>query len=226
MKISKVFCYSKEVASQHGNKLLPIILAIIISFILYIIGFIFIFEFFHAYGYLVLLLTLVFIFLITYCSIALGLKLQAKLMGWVITEDNRLFHVKILNYGAGLYFGGLSAGHIIDNITNNDNNTGQTLGGLFGSAAEVYAINKATKYAENPNIIAKIVKDYPNVKGAEVIEILKVHSLTEERKKIKIVCDFKYLNYNKIKFNKKIILEKSFNQLDDLVAAFKTHIID
>lgn len=226
MKVNKVFCYSKEVASKHGNRLFPIILAIVLSFILFIVGFMLIFEYWLANTYLVLLLTNVFIIAIGFCCVLLGLKLQSKLMGWAITTDNRLFRTRILSYGSGLYLGGVAVGSLVDNITKNNNNGGRTLGGILGLASETYFFNKSAEYARNPNVIVKIVEDYSNVRGAEVIEILKVHSLIEERKKFKMVCDIKYLNSNKIKFNKKITIEKSFLQLDDLINSLKTHIIN
>ena len=75
----------------------------------------------------------------------------------------------------------------------------------------------------NPEIIAKIVEDYPNVTGAEVYEVLKVYSVTDSKHSIKLVCDYKTVRTGKIKYNKKISVEKSFNQFNDLVNTFNTH---
>lgn len=223
MKINRVFCYSKEVAKKNGNKL-PILTLIIIG----ILGMICLFiitgienEFYAA-------ISTIFIFtwvlLIVYYSVILGLRLMTRVTGYATDTDGRIFKVMIVNNGQGLYLGGVAVGGMIDQLIGGDSSIGKNLGSAVGSAAELYSLNKSAEYISHPEIIAKIIESVPNVTGAEVIEILNVYSIVDRKKSIKIKCDYKYLKYNKIKYNKKLVIEKSFNMIDDLKNVLNTHI--
>lgn len=221
MIVNRVFCYSKNIAKKNGNKLpvFKIILATIIFIIIIIKLAISLIDNMALF----ILAILAFIGVIIYYSIILGIRLRTRMTGWATTSDGRIFKVYYVNNGSGLYFGGVAAGGLVDQLAGKGSNLGQGIGGTIGAAAQIYSINKASKYMSNPEIIAKIVEDYPNVTGAEVYEVLKVYSVTDSKHSIKLVCDYKTVRTGKIKYNKKISVEKSFNQFNDLVNTFNTH---
>lgn len=219
--VNRVFCYSKDIAKQNGNKL-PI-LQIVLTTIIFIIAIILLavirvdnFVFF-------MLMMFAFIGLIIYFSIILGLRMRTRMTGWATTSDGRIFKAMTVNNGQGLYFGGLAAGNLIDQISGNDNNIGGNVGGAIGAAAQFYSMNRSAQYMSHPEIIAKMVEEAPNITGAEVFEILKVHSITSGKHSVKINCDYRIIRTGKIKYNKNMSIEKSFNQFDDLINLINTH---
>ena len=223
MRVNRVFCYSKEVAKQNGNKL-PI-LTLILSTILGMVAFVGL-AVIMGDSFNGVMFTLVFIAwlsLIIYYSIILGLRLRSRMTGYATDTEGRIFKAMTINNGQGLYFGGVAAGGMIDQLVGNDSSLGESLGGAVGAAAQFYSMNRSAKYMSHPEIVAKMVESAPNITGAEVIEILKVYSIINKKKSIKIKCDYRNLRNNKIKYNKSLVIEKSFNMFDDLANALNTH---
>ena len=118
---------------------------------------------------------------------------------------------------------GLAAGSMVDQLTNSAKDIGRDIGGAIGAAGQFYAMNRQAQYMSHPEIVAKMVESAPNITGAEVIEILKVHSITNGKHSVKINCDYKTLRTDKVKYNKNISIEKSYNQFDDLMNVINTH---
>ena len=223
MRVNRVFCYSKEVAKQNGNKL-PI-LALILSTILGMVAFVGL-AVIMGDSFNCVMFTLVFIVwlsLIIYYSIILGLRLRSRMTGYATDTEGRIFKAMTINNGQGLYFGGVAAGGMIDQLVGNDSSLGESLGGAVGAAAQFYSMNRSAEYMSHPEIVAKMVESAPNITGAEVIEILKVYSIINKKKSMKIKCDYRNLRNNKIKYNKSLVIEKSFNMFDDLANALNTH---
>lgn len=223
MKVNRVFCYSKKVAKQNGNKLpvlglvLPTILVIIaIVSLAVIMG-----DSYNAFVFALVFIS--WLALIIYYSIILVLRLSSRMTGYATDTEGRIFKVMTINNGQGLYFGGVAAGGMIDQLVGNNSSIGENLGGAVGVAAQLYSMNKSAKYMSHPEIVARIVESAPNITGAEVIEILKVYSIINRTKSIKIKCDYRSLRSNKIKYNKSLVIEKSFNMFDDLANALNAH---
>lgn len=164
-----------------------------------------------------------FVATVTYYAILLGIRMKSKMAGYALDTNGRIFKVMTVNNGQGLYFGGVAAGGMIDQAIGNDSHIGENLGGAVGVAAQFYAMNRSAEYLSHPEIIAKIVEAAPNVTGAEVLEILKVHSIIETKNSIKVNCDYKIIRTGKIKYNKNITIEKSYNMYGDLIKALHTH---
>lgn len=221
MRVNRVFCYSKEVAKQNENKLpiLQIVLSIVIFFVVIVATAIL----FMDNMLLFMLVMFAFIGVLIYYSLILGFRLRARMIGWATTDDGRIFKAMTVNNGQGLYFGGVAAGSMIDQLAGNSNNLGESLGGVVGAAAQFYSINRSAQYMSHPEIVAKMVEEAPNITGAEVIEILKVYSIIEKKHSIKVNCDFKVLRTDKVKYNKNMSIEKSYNQLNDLMNLINTH---
>ena len=221
MKVNRVFCYSKEVAKQNGNKL-PI-LALILTMLLGIVATIILLEIMEdSFNYAFIIFFITWLSLIIYYSINLGLRIKSQMTGYATDTEGRIFKAMAMNTGQGLYFGGVATGGMIDQLVGNDSNLGESLGGAVGAVAQFYSVNKSAKYMRNPEIVAKMIEQAPNITGAEVIEILRVYSIIK-KKSIKIKCDYRNLRNNKIKYNKTLVIEKSFNMFDDLVNALNTH---
>lgn len=221
MIVNRVFCYSKDIAKQNGNKL-PI-LQIVLSTVLFIVAIMVLAITLTDSMGLFMLMMFAFMGVIIYYSVVLGLRLRTRMTGWATSSDGRIFKAFYVNNGSGLYFGGVAAGGLVDQLAGNNSNLGRDLGGAVGAAAQFYSMNKAAQYMSHPEIIAKIVEDAPNVTGAEVYEILKVHSITDSKHSVKLVCDYRIARTGKVKYNKKMSVEKSFNQFNDLVNTFNTH---
>lgn len=223
MKVNRVFCYSKEVAKQNGNKLpiLPLILSILLGVVVFII----LAEVMantHN-GLLSALLFIPWFSLIMFYSVVLGKRLRSRMMGFATDTDGRIYQAVTLNNGQGLYVGGLAVGGMVDRLVGNDSSLGENLGGAIGAAAQFYSINKSAEYMSHPEIVAKMVESAPNITGAEVFEILKVYSIINRKKSIKIKCDYRNLRFEKIRYNKTLVIEKSFNMFGDLASALNAH---
>jgi len=220
MIVNRVFCYSKEVAKKNGIRL-PIIELVLLTvvFIIWMIVSAMIFESMILFTISII----IFMTLLIYYSVILGLRLRNRMTGYATDTNGRIFKVMTVNNGQGLYFGGVAAGGLIDQIAGNDSGIGESLGGAVGAAAQFYAMNRSAKYMSHPEIVAKIVESAPNITGAEVFEILKVHSITDQGKTVKVNCDYKILRTNKIKYAKNLTIEKAFNMFDDLISVLNTH---
>mgnify|MGYP006955123514 CR=1 FL=1 len=171
MKINRVFCYSKEVANQNGNKL-PI-LALILSIILGIVAFVCLVVIMgdSFNGVMFTLVFIAWLSLIIYYSMILALRLRSRMTGYATDTEGRIFKATIINNGQGLYFGGVAAGGMIDQLVGNDSSIGEGLGSIVGVTAQFYSMNKAAKYMSHPEVVAKMVELAPNITGAEVLEI-------------------------------------------------------
>ena len=174
MIVNRVFCYSKEVAKKNGIRL-PIIELVLLTvgFIIWIIVNAMMLE----SGTLFTISIIIFMTLLIYYSLILGLRMRNRMTGYATDTNGRIFKAMTVNNGQGLYFGGVAAGGLIDQIAGNDSGIGESLGGAVGAAAQFYAMNRSAKYMSHPEIVAKIVESAPNITGAEVFEILKVHSM-------------------------------------------------
>lgn len=220
MIVNRVFCYSKEVAKKNGIRL-PIIELVLLTvgFIIWVIVSAMMLE----SGTLFTISIIIFMTLLIYYSLILGLRMRNRMTGYATDTNGRIFKAMTVNNGQGLYFGGVAAGGLIDQIAGNDSGIGESLGGAVGAAAQFYAMNRSAKYMSHPEIVAKIVESAPNITGAEVFEILKVHSITDRGKTVKVNCDYKILRTNKIKYAKNLTIEKAFNMFDDLISVLNTH---
>jgi len=225
MIINRVFCYSKQVAKANGNKL-PILQLVLTT----VLGMIALIMFAAITGVndtfnpmLFTLFILVWMGIIIYYSVILGLRMRNRMTGYATDTNGRIFKVMTINNGQGLYFGGVSVGGMIDQLAGNESGIGESLGGTIGAAAQFYSMNRSAKYMSHPEIVAKMVESAPNITGALVFEILKVYSITDKGKSLKVKCDYTILGTNKIKYEKNLTIEKSFNMLDDLINALNMH---
>lgn len=221
MNVNRVFCYSKDIAKKNGNKL-PILELVLIT-IIFTVAIIALTATLTDSAILFTLMMIAFIGLIVYFSIILGLRLRTRMTGYATTDDGRIFKAMTVNNGQGLYLGGLAAGSMIDQLAGSSKEIGRDLGGAVGAAAQFYAMNKSAQYMSHPEIIAMMVEKAPNITGAEVWEILKIHNIVEGKKSYKITCDYKILRTDKVKYGKKISIEKSFNMYEQLIQALNTH---
>jgi len=220
MIVNRVFCYSKEVAKKNGIRL-PILELVLLTviFIVWIIVSAMMFESMIPFT----ISMIIFMTLLIYYSVILGLRLRNRMTGYATDTNGRIFKAMTVNNGQGLYFGGVAAGGLIDQLAGSDSGIGESLGGAVGAAAQFYAMNRSANYMSHPEIVAKMVESAPNITGAEVFEILKVHSITDKGKTVKVNCDYKILRTNKIKYAKNLTIEKAFNMFDDLIGVLNTH---
>ena len=50
-----------------------------------------------------------------------------------------------------------------------------------------------------------------------------MHSINDGKHSIKMNCDYRIIRTGKIKYNKNMTVEKSYNQFNDLVNTFNIH---
>lgn len=225
--VNRVFCYSKDEALKNGNRL-PI-MELVLTFLIFCIILIAVSVGKNAFmvqsdiiDFIVgTILPLIISGLTIYYSVILGIRIAAKISGFAITDDNRIFRVAISNNGQGLVLGGAAVGSMIDKLSNSNKNIGRDIGGAIGAASQIYIMNKNAEYMSHPEIIAKIVESDKTVKGVFIIEILKVHSISEGKHSFKVNCDFKIINMNKTRYNKNFYIPKSYNQINDLIDIIK-----
>lgn len=220
MMIKRVFCYSREIAKKNGNKL-PII-QLVVGTLIYIFIMVLTASLLQNIVIFILLFIIFFIFLIYY-SVLFGLRLKSRLIGYALDSNGRIFEALIINNGQGLYFGGIAAGSLIDQLIGTDSNIGSDFGGIIGASAQIYSTKRSIAYMSHPEIIAKMVEEAPNITGAEVHEILKVYSIVNKKRFVEVKCDYKNIRMNKITFQKKITIEKSYNMYEDLIEELNRH---
>lgn len=223
MIVNRVFCYSKDVAKKNGNRL-PILELVLLTiiFMIWLVMSAILFETMAPF----IISMIIFFILLIYYSIILGIRMHNKMTGFATDTNGRIYKAMTVNNGQGLYFGGVAAGGLLDQLIGSDSGIGENLGGAVGAAAQFYSMNRSAKIMSHPEIVAKMVESAPNITGAEVFEILNVYSITDKRKSIKINCDYKILRTNKIKNKKNITIEKSYNMFNDLVSVLNSHKIN
>ena len=143
--------------------------------------------------------------------------MRAKLIGYAIDNEGKIYQATKLNNNGGLYLEGIIAGDLVDKITNNNSHIGANIGGIVGVTSQYYTLNKSTKIMTNPEIIAQIVENGEKISGAKVIEILRTYQYIDKGKYVKVNCDYKLLRGNKILYNKPIKIYKAYNCFNDLI---------
>lgn len=221
--VNRVFCYSKEIAKEQRNKL-PIP-QLVWTTILGIVAFIFLTIVMESSLNFIIFILMFFIWMgiLIYYSALLGIRMKSRITGYATDTQGRIFKVVALNNGQGLYFGGVASGGMIDQLIDNNSNIGKGLGGAIGAATQIYAMNRSAEYMSHPEIVAKMIESAPNITGGEVFEILKVYSIINKEKSVKINCDYKVIRTNKIRYRQNITIEKSYNMYEDLIHILNMH---
>lgn len=214
--IDRVFCYSKTEAQKNGNKL-PI-MQIVLSTVIFLISiFVLILMFGNYFFEFSMILILIFMVVLIYYGEILRMRLRTRMSGFAIDSNGKLYKAMITNDGEGLFFAGYSAGSLLNQIlSKGDSNIGGSLGGAIGAYAQFSAMNKSAEIMSHPEIIAKMIEQAKTITGGEVFVIERIHSCSESKKSIIIVCDYRILRTDKTKINKKIKIEKSYNYFDEL----------
>ena len=90
MRVNRVFCYSKEVAKQNGNKLpiLALILSTILGMVVFVGLAVIMGDSFD--GVMFTLVFIVWLSLIIYYSIILGLRLRSRMTGYATDTEGRI----------------------------------------------------------------------------------------------------------------------------------------
>ncbi len=216
--ITRVFCYSKEEAEKNGNKL-PILQVVLTGIALIIVPLVFgiVMSSIEAESFMIWIIVIsFFIGLLIYFSLMLGTRLRTRMSGFALDSNGKLYKAMTTNNGDGLYFGGLAAGKLVDKILDNNSNIGGTVGGALGAYAQFSAMNRAAKFMSHPEVVAQMVEQAKDITGGQVFAIEKIHSYTENKRSIKIVCDYQILKNGKMKYNKKLSIEKSYNYFEEL----------
>jgi hypothetical protein len=216
MFISRVFSFSENIAKQNKNRLpiLELVLTTILGIIMIILIAI---TCASNFGVILGIFLVIYFGLIIYLSVILGLQMRSRMTGYALDSNGRIFKAVVLNYGCGLYLGGVTAGSLVDQLTDSTSNFGTSLGGAVGAFAQFSSMNKSAKIMAHPEIVAKIVQSAPNITGTMVYEILKVYQVLDKGRYFQIICDYVNLINNKILYQKKLKIEKSYIAYQDLI---------
>lgn len=218
--IVRVFCYSKEEADKNGNKL-PILQLILTGIGIIIVPLVFGIIMSSDSFDLFILFLLISIGVLIYFSVILGLRLNTRMTGFALDSNGKLYRAMIINNGQGLYYTAFAAGNSLDYVfSGGKSNIGGTVDGALYGIAQISAMNRSAKLMSYPEIVAQMVEQAQTVTGGIVYAIERVHSFTETKHSIKIICDYTVLKTGKTKQQKKLKVEKSYNYFDEL----KNHI--
>ncbi len=216
MKVNKVFCYSKEVANKNGNKFsigasifYLLLMSLIISIICALTGD-------YDQGYILMAVITIGLITAVFSSIYYVIvKIGPTASGYAITEDNRIFKLTIFNSKVGFHY---------PTMMSSNNLASKGIGTAGGLVVMSNEIKRTQELMTNEEFIAKTIEENRNVTNANIREILKVYSINEKKRFINITCDYRLKRNNKIYYKKNLKLDKSYNELNDLVSALKTHI--
>lgn len=155
-----------------------------------------------------------------YLGSKVSVVLRAKLSGYAVDNENKVYAVYKLDNSDSYFIGGLAAGSMLDQAIDSSidlGNLGGAIGGILGEVRR----NKTMKLMQNFEFIAQIVETakQKTINGALVTEIVKVHGYTEHSKYVKIHGDFRNLNTGRIKYNKTLKVYKTYNNFEELINA-------
>lgn len=215
--VDRVFCYSEQEAKRNGNsvsvgKMLLQLIGIILIMIILIFACL---SFSSEVGYSIIFAP-IFTIVILLFTVNFSIKFRSRLMGFAKDENNNIYCVNKLNNGEEFAIGGMGLGGMIKSLDEKNRLAGDTVQAV-GAAISIYKINNSVKIMQNPEIIAKMVEYATTTTGAEVKQILKVYSYTQNLHKVKIRCDYKLMRNGRMYYNKNITIYKSFNCFNDLM---------
>lgn len=178
---------------------------------------IFVGEEFFDNPFSILFITLIFLGIVFGYVFSVRGKLQARLVGFAIDENNDIFIATKINNGEEFAIGGIGLGNMVDiALDNQDSALGNAIS-VAGTAISMYKLNKSFKIMENPLIISRMVSNANVLTGGIVNKILKVHRIEVYNQKVVIHYDFQNMKTLKNKQNKKMVIYRAYNAFDDLI---------
>lgn len=222
--VSNVFCYSKKIAKENGNKvtfLLPFVI-----FILYFIVLVILISAEKQDSVLSNILVLVFFVSIIYSFVLIYIRKRAKTVGFAVTSSGKIYRAAAL-ISSGLYVNGVSINKFSNDFKDSTNLIGLLSGSPLSAIFLFTSLNQSAKYMGNPEILVTLVNNAKLVTGAKMMEITKVHSIKIGRHSIKIKCDYNFCNAkqsaNQLVYNGTVRIEKSYENLDYLLKMLENH---
>lgn len=212
--ITKIFCYSNSTAKRKCNvKSSKHYTMLFILFM--VLSFLSIFLIFFDISILIILSLFFVLFGVgIYYECKLVLEMNDKMSAIAIDNNGALYKVTVIDKGEGLGLLSISTGNLLTQLTDNESfkNVGSSVGLFFMFSK----MNKAIKVMSDPNNIATIINNAENFTGVITQKITKIYKLENKKKKLVIYCDFEIYKKNKIKRNKKIIIKKKFNNIEEI----------
>ena len=200
MKINKVFCYSKEIAKKNGNKyptellILTICLVVLIPLVGGFLGGMY--DLGDVYFAIVLFSGWAFIIALFCLLWVYRTTLFNETSAYAVDTDGKVYKALSYNYDFGIY---------IKDVGNFPNP------------------NRKSDFMKDPKFVISLIESSPNVSGATIYKIEKVHSVIEKKRCIKVICDYNLLIKNKMKYNKKLIIEKSYIGYEEMLSLLKNY---
>lgn len=223
-EVNNIFSYSKEVAKSNGNSA-SFALPIVILFI-YFVFIIWLILSETKESLITTLINFAFLFGIVYSIALVYIRKKAKTIAFATTNDGKIYRAAALN-GSGLYINKVSINEFSDDLKNSLNFVGILTGSALAPFFAILSLNRSAKYMANPKVVKILVDNAQEVTGAQMMEILKVHSIQVGRHSIKIKCDYNFCNAqmssNKQVTNATVRIDKSYANLDYLLKLLETH---
>ncbi len=212
--ITKVFCYSKNVAAKRcGIKSIRTYIILFISFMILMLLSLFLLAFDVSTSIVFLIFFLLFAIGIYY-EIKLVLEMNDKMSAMAIDNNGALYKVTVIDRGAEFGLLGISTGNLLSQLT--DNVLFKEVGSKVGIFFMFKQMNKAISVMSVPNNIAMIISNAKEYTGVVTQKITRIYKLENKKKKIIIYCDFELYEKDKIKHNKKIIIKKKYNNIEEI----------
>lgn len=210
--ITKIFCYKDEVAKEIcGVKSSKSYTFLFVLFLILSILSLFMIIFNVAFAMVAFWL----LFMVAiYFEIRLVLEMNDKMTAIAIDENGSVYKTTVIDKGAEFGLLGITTGNLLKEFTNSELIEG--ISASIGALFMFKQMNKAIKVMSNPNNVARIINDADKLTGVITNKIIRIHSVINKKKKIKIICDMEIYKKGKIKVNKKLVIKKKYNNIEEI----------
>lgn len=200
--IKKLFTYSDEVTKKsgtskaNGRMILFGIIGLIICSIIYVC-------FSSIIGIILGVAVGIYIFKQNKDN---GIDLEEKLRSYAIDNTGRIFEINLL--------------HNFNNAGSTGQLIGGSVGGVIGGVQDIKALNQINNNLEiinNPETVSKLIETKPE-QVVNIIEILKVYSVEENKTNFKVTCDLIVLTNENKQYNKtELRIKKCYTDYEKLI---------
>lgn len=225
--INRVFHYSKDVAKKNKNvsNVFLNILVFLVLIILMALSSTYFKDIFGIYGGTISFIIILFLtlFSIVYIIVMRMIRNNDRLIAFASTEDNRVFHVQMVNRAPYAIMAGSGVGGLVGSAFGKGE-AGSNIGSAVGYLAMQEIVRRAELYMSDSQNIINIIMNPPAISEFRIYEILNVHYIKETKRYYIIKCDYYILNINKIKKNRYLFIGKSYDGHEVLMNILKIHI--
>lgn len=224
--VSRIFCYSDDIARENGNCPSKVLLFFLFFFsiVAFIVEVMF-FEFldFHFNSDIVhLMLTInfsCFIILIIY-FFRISRFMMRRMTIYVVDNCNNVYEITKKNNSDKVYYAAGIGGYLVDKL-NDDRTIFKQLFLVVGFAINFITSKKISEEINNPVFVEQVMKDPKLLKNGNIYKLYNIKTIKEKRKYYEILSSYKNLVTDEISVNVKYKVFKSFVCYGELIKILK-----